>query len=160
MVVVDTPGYFDTKRTNKVTSKVISNGVKMLRPGFHAIVLVMGLGRFTDEEKKVAREIQKILNVNARDYMILLFTRKADLKGRPLQSFLATGDKELNDLVEQCGHRCIAFNNNATGKERQDQVAELLAIVDRMTVHNSVKPLYTPAMFEEDCERVGCCTIL
>ncbi|XP_042328434.1 GTPase IMAP family member 9-like isoform X2 [Sceloporus undulatus] len=135
VVVVDTPGYFDPNRNNREISNNIKSSTKVLSPGFHAIILVVKLDRLTKEEKDVVREVKKLLNDKAREFMILLFTRKDDLKGRPLKDFLATGDQELQDLIDYCGNRCLAFNNSAGEKEREDQVAELIAMIDTKAGH-------------------------
>ncbi|XP_054847573.1 GTPase IMAP family member 4-like isoform X2 [Eublepharis macularius] len=159
ITVVDTPGYFDPDRGNKETSRIIRDSVEVLDPGFHAIVLVLKLDRFTPEEKAVADEVQRILKVKARDYTILLFTRKEDLRGRPLTSFLAKANEDLKGVVAFCGNRYLAFNNLATGAEREAQVAELIEMIDKMRQVNPNAPLYTREMFKED-SLFDCCTLL
>ena len=46
--VVDTPGLFDTQKTQIATCKEISQCVLAFCPGPHAIVLVLRLGRHTE----------------------------------------------------------------------------------------------------------------
>ncbi|XP_063003635.1 GTPase IMAP family member 8-like [Elgaria multicarinata webbii] len=160
IVVVDTPGYFDSSRKNSVTSKHIKDSAQLLGDRFHAVLLVMKLDSFTADDKTVANEVQKILKGHASNSMILLFTRKEDLKRQTLQEVLATGDQALQDLVHQCGGRYLAFNNNATGGEREAQVAELMAMIDNMDESHQGKPLYTPQMLKEDAAKIGWCSIL
>ncbi|OXB51262.1 hypothetical protein ASZ78_012307, partial [Callipepla squamata] len=54
LVVVDTPGLFDTREANKKTAEKIKDGLRYLHAGVHAILLVMQLGRITKEEQEVA----------------------------------------------------------------------------------------------------------
>ncbi|XP_034615576.1 GTPase IMAP family member 4-like isoform X2 [Trachemys scripta elegans] len=150
ITVVDTPGLFDTYARNKETSKEIGESVKLLSPGIHAIIHVMQLGRFTQEEKDVAKEIEKIFRFEAKNYMIFLFTRKEDLEERTLEAFLANGDKQLWSLIQTCGNRRLAFNNRAEGNEQSAQVSELLAMIDDIVRRNGEQPCYTEGMFKKD----------
>ncbi|XP_077772798.1 GTPase IMAP family member 7-like [Podarcis muralis] len=154
IVVVDTPGFFDTKVLKDETAKEIKTCVKYIYPGAHAIIQVIQLTRFSPEEKDVARLIQKIFSCKAKDYMIILFTRKEDLEGRPLKAFLAEGDQDLQNQIAQCGGRCLAFNNRAEGQEREEQVAELLGMIDDLVERNKAAPCYTEDMLEKDKKEV------
>ncbi|XP_015263329.1 PREDICTED: GTPase IMAP family member 4-like isoform X2 [Gekko japonicus] len=158
--VVDTPGYFDPQGDNRATSKIIRDSVPVLSPGVHAIILVLKLDRFTPEEKKVIDEVVKILKVRARDYTILLFTRKEELKGKTLHDKIHEAPEDLKEVLRFCGNRYLAFNNHATGAEREAQVAELIELIDRMREGNGDEPLYTPAMFQRDSSWFDCCNIL
>uniref|UniRef100_A0A8C8S0L9 AIG1-type G domain-containing protein n=1 Tax=Pelusios castaneus TaxID=367368 RepID=A0A8C8S0L9_9SAUR len=106
ITVLDTPGFFDTERSNKEISKKIGESLKSLSPGIHAIIHVIQLGRFTQEEMDVAKEIQKLM-VDAKNYMIILFTRKDDLKTKTLWEFLGRRNQQLQDLIHTCGNRCL-----------------------------------------------------
>ncbi|TFK05537.1 N-acetylated-alpha-linked acidic dipeptidase 2 [Platysternon megacephalum] len=150
IIVLDTPGLFDTKKVNQEISKKIRDSIKLLSPGIHAIIHVIQLGRFTKEEKEVAREIQKILKIEGKKYLIILFTRKEDLGKKTLNEFLKEGDKDLQDLIQICENRCLAFNNRAEGKEKSAQVSELLEMIDDMVHRNRDQPCYTEVMFKKD----------
>uniref|UniRef100_A0A452GJS7 AIG1-type G domain-containing protein n=1 Tax=Gopherus agassizii TaxID=38772 RepID=A0A452GJS7_9SAUR len=150
ITVVDTPGLFDTKKGNEETCQKIGKSVNHLSPGIHAIIQVMQLGRFTQEEKEVAKEIQKIFKLEAKAYMIILFTRKEDLGKKTLDEFLAKGDEDLRSLIQTCRNRRLAFNNRAEGTERSAQVSELLKMIDAMVHGNYEKPCYTEKMFHKD----------
>ncbi|KAG6923233.1 stonustoxin subunit beta-like [Chelydra serpentina] len=133
IAVIDTPGLFDTKIPLKETMKEIGRCVVVSSPGPHAIVLVMQLGRFTEEEKKTIERIQDIFGEKAVEYMIFLFTRKDDLGDMTLDEYLkALDDKDLQKLVEKCGKRCCAFNNKAKGQEQEAQISQLIAMTDKI----------------------------
>lgn len=148
--VVDTPGLFDTEISNEETCKKIFESVKLFSPGIHAIVHVMQLGRFTQEEKEVAKQIQEIFDFKAKKHTIILFTRKEDLGRKPLDNFFLTADKELRALIEAYGNRYLAFSNRAKGPERSAQVSELFDMIDTMVHANGEQPFYTEAMFKQD----------
>uniref|UniRef100_A0A8D0GVL8 AIG1-type G domain-containing protein n=1 Tax=Sphenodon punctatus TaxID=8508 RepID=A0A8D0GVL8_SPHPU len=137
VVVVDTPGIFDTQVSVEETCQEISRCIVASSPGPHAIVLVVPLSRYTAEEKKAVKRIQDIFGAEAMRYMILLLTRKDDLEETGLEDFLqASDDQGINELVGKFGRRFCAFNNRATGEERDAQVNELLRMVEKMVQEN------------------------
>ncbi|XP_037747348.1 GTPase IMAP family member 4 isoform X2 [Chelonia mydas] len=150
ITVVDTPGFFDTKKSNEEICKEISEYVERLSPGIHAIIHVIRLDRFTPEEKQVVKEIQKVFQLEAKNYTIILFTRKEDLGEKTLDEFLAKGDEDLQNMIQTCKNRRLAFNNGAKGKEKSAQVSELLEMIDAMVHGNYKKPYYTEEMFQKD----------
>uniref|UniRef100_A0A8D0GSN2 AIG1-type G domain-containing protein n=1 Tax=Sphenodon punctatus TaxID=8508 RepID=A0A8D0GSN2_SPHPU len=149
IMVVDTPGLFDIEVDNEETAQEIGKSVQLLSPGIHAFIYVMRLDRFTEEEKKTAEMIQNIFDIEAKKYMIYLFTRKDDLK-EPLEQFLQDSGEEMKSLIEGYGNRCIAFNNKAAETEREVQVSELINIIDNVVKANSTQPCYNKGMYEKD----------
>ncbi|XP_067326683.1 GTPase IMAP family member 9-like [Anolis sagrei] len=155
IVVVDTPGFFDPNEAEKDISMEVEKCVKHCYPGPHAIIQVMQVGRFTEEEKKVAQIIQNIFSLEAKDYLIILFTRKDDLEEKSLKTFINEGDADLKKQIERCGYRYLAFNNRAQGEEKEEQVEELLGMIDDMVEKNKNKaPHYTEEMLARDRKQV------
>ncbi|XP_033020894.1 uncharacterized protein LOC117055468 [Lacerta agilis] len=154
IVVLDTPGFFDTNVPKEEIWKEIRTCVRNLYPGPHVIIHVMQVGRFSQKRKAVARRIQNTFSLRARTYMVMLFTRKDDLGGRSFREFLAEGDQDLQKYITQYGERCLAFNNRAQGQEREEQVDELLGMIDHLVERNKAAPCYTEDMLEEDKEEV------
>ncbi|XP_058035383.1 GTPase IMAP family member 9-like [Ahaetulla prasina] len=150
VVVVDTPGFLDTGRSEQRTSTEVRKCVKFCSPGPHVILQVIRPSRFTQEEKDVARLIKEIFSLKAKKYMILLFTRKEDLEGKALEKFIAEGNSALKEQVYQCGFRYLAFNNKAEGEERDAQVAQLMSMIDQLVEKNKSATCYTEEMLEAD----------
>ncbi|KAM7120684.1 GTPase IMAP family member 7-like [Molossus nigricans] len=140
LLVVDTPGLFDTKETLMTTCEEISQCVLFSYPGPHAIILVMPLGRFTEEEQKTVKLIKSIFGQQAMKHMIILFTRKEELDGRHLSSFVAgtEAQADLKRLAEECGNRYLAFSNrrDAAKPEKEAQVQELVELIEEMVQRN------------------------
>ncbi|XP_039374207.1 LOW QUALITY PROTEIN: GTPase IMAP family member 9-like [Mauremys reevesii] len=148
IAVIDTPGLFDTKTPLKETMKEIGRCVVVSSPGPHAKLLVMHLGRVTEEEKKTVERIQDIFGEKAVEYMVFLFTRKDDLGDMTLQDYLkAMDDKDLQKLMKKCGNRCCAFNNKAVYDKQEDQISELIEMTDKMVQQNGGSH-YTNDMYE------------
>ncbi|XP_078518864.1 uncharacterized protein LOC144784035 isoform X2 [Lissotriton helveticus] len=138
VVVVDTPGFFDTELSDEQILQEISKCVTISSPGPHAIVLVVKIGRYTEEEMETIKRIQDAFGEQAVSYMIVLFTRKDDLGNRSIEEYLSNGsNRHLQKLVEMCGNRYCAFNNRASSVEREIQVSTLLTVVERMVEQNS-----------------------
>ncbi|XP_021237779.1 GTPase IMAP family member 4-like [Numida meleagris] len=147
IVVIDTPGVFDTKDFRRGTADKIKNGLRCLNDGVHAI-LVMRLGRITKEVEQVAEWVTKIFHTEGQRYTILLFTRADELENpKGLNDFIQRSPF-LRGLAAKCSNRCIAFNNRATGEARDQQVAELIKMIDAMVEKNRDAPCYTQDMLD------------
>ncbi|XP_070279806.1 GTPase IMAP family member 7-like [Myotis yumanensis] len=137
LLVVDTPGLFDTKETLETTCEEISRCVLFSCPGPHAIILVLQLGRYTEEEQRTVALIKAIFGVAAMKHMILLFTRKDDLDGKTLSDFLDESDGNLQNIIKECGSRCCAFNNKTADEaEKEAQLQELVELIEEMVRKN------------------------
>ncbi|XP_067326688.1 GTPase IMAP family member 9-like [Anolis sagrei] len=151
IVVVDNPGIFDTNvEQEKDVFKEVEKCVKWCYPGPHAIIHVMQVSRFTLDEIIVAQLIHYYFAFNAKDYVIILFTRKDDLEGMSLETFINNKGAFLREYVDLCGGRCLAFNNRAEGQEREEQVRELLGMIDAMLEKNKKAPFYTEEMLDRN----------
>ncbi|XP_036037681.1 GTPase IMAP family member 7 [Onychomys torridus] len=151
LVVVDTPGLFDTKETMKTICTEISRCVLYSCPGPHAIILVLELNRFTEEEQKTVDLIKAIFGEAAMKYMIVLFTRKDELEDQSLDDFLGPADEKLKNIILQCGKRYLAFNNKAVGDEQENQVQQLLELIEKMVDGNGGS--YFSEKIYEDVDR-------
>ncbi|XP_045703512.1 GTPase IMAP family member 7-like [Phyllostomus hastatus] len=133
LLVVDTPGLLDTKKKLETTCEEIDNCVLYSRPGPHSIILVVLLGRFTQEEQNTVELVKAIIRKHVMKHMITLFTHKDKLQGQELSSFTAKSDKLLKTIITECQCYCCAFNNRSADKaEKEDQVQELVEVIDIM----------------------------
>ncbi|XP_056304875.1 GTPase IMAP family member 8-like [Danio aesculapii] len=145
ITVIDTPGLFDTGVDNHETMKEIVKCVSMAAPGPHVFLLVISLGRFTQEEKDAVKMIQERFGDQSSRYTMVLFTRGDDLKGTSIEDFIEE-DRSLQNLLHQCENRYHVFNNDET-KDLM-QVSELLEKIDCMVAANEGS-FYTNEMFQQ-----------
>ncbi|XP_073707280.1 GTPase IMAP family member 4-like [Garra rufa] len=148
--VIDTPGLFDTGVDNDETKKETVKCISMVSPGPHVFLLVIQLGRFTQEEKDTVKMIQEMFGDQSRMYTMVLFTRGDDLRGKSIEDFIEENDS-LQYLIQQCGNRYHVFNNIET--EDQMQVSKLLDKIDRMVAANGGS-FYTNEMFQQAEENI------
>ncbi|XP_067390950.1 GTPase IMAP family member 8-like [Emydura macquarii macquarii] len=154
VVVIDTPDIFNKEAPDEASVCEITRCIRLSCPGPHALVLVTQLGHYTEEDKTAVRRIQEIFGVEAMRYMIILFTRKEDLEGDPLNDYVTGLDnQDLQGLIEDCGNRCCAFNNKATGTERDDQRNNLRKVIEKMVQGNGGR-CYTNEIYKHAKEKI------
>lgn len=150
ILIVDTPGIFDTTKSNKYIQEEISKCVGLTSPGPHAFILVLNTARYTEEEQKSVQHFVDYFGENIFQYSIVLFTRKDDLdeEGKHLDDFLKSVPPTLQTFIEKCGRRVIAFNNRLKGDETDKQVRELLSMILK-NVNKNNGECYRNEMYEE-----------
>ncbi|RXN04581.1 calpain-2 catalytic subunit-like protein [Labeo rohita] len=117
----------------------------MAAPGPHVFLLVIQLGRFTQEEKDAVKMIQEMFGEKSTVYTMVLFTRGDELRERRIEDFIEN-DASLKNITQQFGNRYHVFNNNET--EDQTQVSELLEKIDCLLTENGGS-YYTNEMFQQ-----------
>ncbi|XP_014643248.1 PREDICTED: GTPase IMAP family member 8 [Ceratotherium simum simum] len=101
--------------------------------GSKILVLVLQLGRFTQEDENVVRELETIFGEEVMKYTIVVFTRKEDLGDGKLEEYLKnTDNKALKKIIKKCEGRVCAFNNKETGQAREAQAKVLLMIANEL----------------------------
>lgn len=150
VLVVDMPGFGDTRSDPSEVHTEIAKCVALSAPGPHAFLLVIQLGRYTKEENRVAQEMLQIFGEYAlQHHTVIVFTRGDDLEesGGDLEMFLGQhAPKALRSLLEACGRRYHVLNNR--NMKNREQVKELLRKVEKMVEENRGQ-YYTSAMFQE-----------
>lgn len=149
IVVVDTPGTFDTKTSNEDVQKEILKCVGLTSPGPHAFILVLSPSRYTKEEVESVEHFVRYFGERIYKYLIVLFTKKDDLdyEGKQLSDHIISAPDKLKLLIRNCGGRVIAFNNRLLGKEQDEQVKELLKMISENLKKNQGN-CYTHEMYE------------
>ncbi|XP_041666266.1 GTPase IMAP family member 7-like [Cheilinus undulatus] len=144
--VVDTPGILDTVKDAESIKNEIIKCIQVSSPGPHAFLLVIQIGRFTKEEENCVQALEKIFGPEASKYMIVLFTRGDELKGRTIRDYVQAGHPKLREVINRCGNRYHAFNN----KKKRDitQVVQLIKKIDEMVAANGGLH-FTEEMYKE-----------
>uniref|UniRef100_A0A8C9JRH9 AIG1-type G domain-containing protein n=1 Tax=Panthera tigris altaica TaxID=74533 RepID=A0A8C9JRH9_PANTA len=126
IAAMDMPVIFDTEAQDADTCKEIAPCIFLTSPGPHALLLVVLLGRYMQEEHKAMEKILQMFGLRARRYMILLFTRKDDLDGINFHEYLKETPEGIQELVGKFSDRYCIFNNLVTEAEQEAQRNQLL----------------------------------
>ncbi|CAG6008063.1 unnamed protein product [Menidia menidia] len=132
LVLVDTPGLFDTALPEHVVNREIAKCINMSAPGPHAILLVIKAGRFTSEDLDAVMKVEEIFGEDAWRYTIILFTH--DESEADVQTQLLAAGSRLQEILRRVGDR-YHFLNNSQANDR-GQVLELLEKVEKMVASN------------------------
>ncbi|XP_031415857.1 GTPase IMAP family member 8-like isoform X2 [Clupea harengus] len=133
LVLIDTPGLFDTSLAGEVVQREIIRCLTFSYPGPHAVLLTVRLGSSTEEEWRSIDMIEEMFQAEVRRYIILVFTHADQLEGNQIQDFIRQ-DPRLQKLVKRFDGRYVAFNN--MDSEDRSQVTQLLEMVDSLLVRN------------------------
>lgn len=148
ITVVDMPGFGDTHLSVEQTHAEIAKCVSLSAPGPHAFLLVVPVGRYTDNEDRAVSQLSHIFGEGAvHHHTVVVFTRGDDLEGIGIEKYLReTAPAGLTALIGRCGGRYHVLNNK--DPSNSTQVKELLRKVDKMVQLNN-GGFYTSAVFVE-----------
>lgn len=151
IVIVDTPGIFDTEQSNDKIQEEIYKCIGITSPGPHAFILVLNIAsRYTQEEQQSVEHFVRYFGENIHNYFIVLFTRKDELEehNMKLMDHLKSSPASLRSFIKKCGGRVCAFNNRLSGKAQEEQVQELLKEIEK-TLKKAGGQCYTNEMYIE-----------
>ncbi|XP_071755239.1 GTPase IMAP family member 7-like [Centroberyx gerrardi] len=141
VAIIDTPGLFDTNFTQEEVLKRIKMCISLSAPGPHAFLVVLQLGRFTQEEKETVKMIQTTFGEESAKHSMVLFTHGDKLKTKTIKEFVSQSE-DLKDIIQTCHGRYHVLNNEV---KDHSQTNQLLDKIDKMAMVN--KGHYTNEMF-------------
>ncbi|XP_051765831.1 GTPase IMAP family member 9-like [Ctenopharyngodon idella] len=142
--VIDSPGLFDTSLTTDEVINRIKLCIPLSAPGPRVFLVVIQLGRFTDEEAEAVRLIQAIFGEESSTYTMALFTHGDRLEDKNIHTFVRDSPKLLS-FIKTCSGRYHMFNNK---EQNPEQVIQLLDQIDKMVTGNGGQ-YYTSEMLEK-----------
>ncbi|XP_036431195.1 GTPase IMAP family member 2-like, partial [Colossoma macropomum] len=134
VAVINTPGLFDTNLSNEEVQEKIKLCVSLSAPGPHVFLVIIQLGRFTEEEKKTVEIIKQIFGEDSAKYTMVLFTHGERLKKsrKSIHEFVHE-NSDLLTFIQSCSGRYHVFSND---DEVPAQVTALLEQIDELITKN------------------------
>ncbi|KAK3573217.1 hypothetical protein QTP86_015138 [Hemibagrus guttatus] len=128
VMVVDTPGLFNSTLSDTEMNQEMEKAVTLCHPGPHAFLIIIQLGRFTEQERSVMEELTEVLGLNVNQYCMVLFTYGDKLKNKTIDQFVKE-DKNLMKLIRKCGGQYHVFNNADTENKAQTPYEDLRIVL-------------------------------
>ncbi|XP_016323948.1 GTPase IMAP family member 8-like [Sinocyclocheilus anshuiensis] len=150
--VIDTPGLYDNVLSKEEVITELVKCITYASPGPHVFIIVIKVGRFTEEEKNTIKELKEVFGEQIEKYAMVLFTHKdqLDKKNKSIEDFLQESDPDLKKLVQSCGNRLWCLDNESASFP---QFRDLLSKIEKMVSENGGH--FTNDLFEgtEKCIR-------
>ncbi|CAF3711321.1 unnamed protein product [Rotaria socialis] len=139
LVVVDTPGFFDTELTPAQLIPEICSSYQVAAPGPHAFIIVFTLNRFGLQEQRIAEWIRAVFDERALEYCIIVFTGLDGIERQQqgIDDFLQSIPPFLEELLQKCSSRYMAVDNTATSNRKEKNAMSLFKIMSTMLKRNS-----------------------
>ncbi|XP_059208007.1 GTPase IMAP family member 8-like [Centropristis striata] len=133
--VFETPGILDSNRgrIRDLCQELLQSSRRCL------FLVVIRVGRFTDEELKAVKEAHRVLGDQGVEKSYLLFTGGDTLKGTTLEEFIFQDGDEgmLPDVVKMFGGAFHLFNNK---EDNEEQVRQLLLKSGHLSLQDQPDP--------------------
>ncbi|XP_034146800.1 GTPase IMAP family member 7 [Esox lucius] len=146
IAVIDTPGLFDTQLSESSVRTQLVECIALSSPGPHVFLLVVQIGRLTEEEKNAVAKIQDIFGEAAVRHTMILFTWGDKLKDKSIEYFINKAGADLQQLLQTCGNRYHVFDNE--NRDNSEQVKKLMEKVSAMVKENK-GDCYTNEMYKQ-----------
>ncbi|KAK5609365.1 hypothetical protein CRENBAI_010788 [Crenichthys baileyi] len=144
VAVIDTPGIYDTKYKEEEVLRKLIQCISLSAPGPHAFLIVIRLGRFTQEEQNTVELLGQVFGEEAAKYSMVLFTHGEQLRGNTIEDYFSRCGR-LSYLIEKCNWRYHVFSNT---NPMSGQVPQLLSKIKSMISDNG-GTFYTNSMYQE-----------
>lgn len=135
VAVIDTPGFFETDRKKEEVVREILKCVELQEPGPHAFVLVVPIGRMTQEDQDTNALIEAKFGPRVWDYTIVLFTHGDRLDEKTLNDVITESDENLRNFIRKCSGGFHVFNNK--NPQDQAQVTSFIAKIRTLVALNA-----------------------
>ncbi|XP_048236822.1 GTPase IMAP family member 4-like [Haliotis rufescens] len=150
--LVDVPGFCDTERSHDDIKEEIMKCVAISSPGIHAILFIVSIGRFTEEDKNTLETFLRCFGEGSKQFVIVVFTGKDNLEADndTFDNYLRDCPVKLKAFLIEISRRCIAVNNRGTDAEKEKFTKDLIDMIKSMVGDNGGQ-CYTNEMYER-CE--------
>ncbi|XP_062588588.1 GTPase IMAP family member 4-like [Saccostrea cucullata] len=134
LVIIDTPGLFDTDTFAEIEK--ITDMIDYSSPAIHVLLLVVKVGRYTDEEQKSVHLLLDYFGQQVERCMIVVFTGKDKLddENMTIEEYINTMDDNSNikKFINDVDRRFIAIGFNGNMTDRDKEVKSILKMIEQI----------------------------
>uniref|UniRef100_A0A8B9LYX1 AIG1-type G domain-containing protein n=1 Tax=Astyanax mexicanus TaxID=7994 RepID=A0A8B9LYX1_ASTMX len=139
LTLVDTPGWwkhFLLSDTATFLKQELIQGVSLVNPGPHAIILAIEIDiPFEEKHRKAAENHLGLLGDQIWTYALVVFTRSHSLRERNIEEHIEHEGKALQWLIEKCGNRYCKFDSR--DPNNTSQAKQMLEMIENIVQSNS-----------------------
>ena len=148
LCLVDTPGFFDTRAPKDETITEIRKCTEHIKPGPHAVLIVMKPVRFTEEVVEGVRQMKELFGEGCIEYTCIVFTYTTSQK--ELDEFVSEiNDKGFRQLLQDIKMRYVGVDKfDPSSEENKKQMVTLLDMVLENVKRNKGN-CYTSALLDK-----------
>lgn len=150
-LIVDTPASFSSALTDEGSLREMAKVAGITSPGFHALIVVVKIGRFTEQERRAIEQLARLFGLQVYDKTIILFTGLDNLEedGMQFDDYIRNHiSAELKRIVQRCGNRVVGFNNRGDDRVRERQVQRLLECIESIVDFRPQSPFYNAVIYQ------------
>lgn len=142
ITVIDTPNFCNSENVDVCVE--LKKGIQQCFPGLHALLLVLSLETFTQQEADIVSLYKQTFGEQAMKYTFVVFTHGDELEHKLIQQLIRQ-NTALSKLIDECGGKFHLLNNK--DPSNREQVTELLEKIHTMVSAND-NSCYTIDMFK------------
>ncbi|OWF48226.1 GTPase IMAP family member 4-like [Mizuhopecten yessoensis] len=140
VVVIDTPGLFDTDMSEEEAKNEIVKCIALASPGPHAILVVIPANvRYTNECHETIDRYLELFGPKVIDYILPVFTKSDQFQNdlTTTNMFLKKIDPKLKSLLDKNANRHVFVNNRSGNMDNERQ--KLFTAIERIVEHYNEK---------------------
>ncbi|XP_069115909.1 GTPase IMAP family member 7-like [Argopecten irradians] len=134
ILVVDTPGLFDSHVGIKETHREMVKCISLVAPGPHVFLLTIPTNiRMTPEECRTIDIIKQTFGESMTKFTMVVFTKADEMKRSFLteKKFYDRLPKGIREFVEDCNGNYLFLDNHSTQKkEKEQQIDNLISRIE------------------------------
>ncbi|XP_072539578.1 GTPase IMAP family member 8 isoform X2 [Salminus brasiliensis] len=135
LTVVETPRwYWSGANLEAGVHRESERALSLAAPGPHAFLILVPVGQFTEMERYIPAQLERVFGTGALSHTLVLLTCGDYLIGRSEEQYVRHDELQLKAMVDSCGGHWHVINNRQP-QERQ-QVVSLLEKVERLAQSN------------------------
>uniref|UniRef100_A0A8C9SU23 Si:dkey-125e8.4 n=1 Tax=Scleropages formosus TaxID=113540 RepID=A0A8C9SU23_SCLFO len=154
ITVVDTPGIFDTDRSEKDLKQETVSCLVECAPGPHVFILVIKIDRYTKEEKEAVRKLLQWFGEEALKRTVILFTHGDKLKQGVTVKDYINSDADLKKIIDKCEGRVHVIDSTGT-EPREEFGSNAFQVKQLMETIAHIVTESTDYYTNESLERIG-----